>query len=284
MVVGDDHAVTVSPDLAAVVQGEAAQRIGRAVDVVIQHVHTSTLDGGRGVAIAQRHRPKTFGPSGGPGPRQPHRLFADRIAIRSTEPRPCGGDGRWPAGAWNGFARHRSHGCHGGRFGRHAITARYAGGDQHARARLDPADHEQKAHHRQEHRGKGAAILQQSRRRGSRHEQNVSWWVPSFIRRFDHNVNPVAGKDGFRMFFFWNARIHCRLFGVRVRAPGEPGRHSFSMRPVHVPTQLPGVLKSDGKPSHSKGHSKARLSLATIGLTLEGVRAGENLPCNRSKC
>src|SRR5208282_2018819 len=137
-----------------------------------------------------------------PRSRQADSLLTDCIVVRAAEPRPFGGDHRRPAGTWNRFARHGFDGCRRCHIGGDPIQARYARKDRHDWARANPAHYKHQTHHGQEHREKGAAVFQQPWRRGRRHEENVSWWVPSFYSAKTTMSTPEWGKRVSARFSF----------------------------------------------------------------------------------
>ena len=143
-------------------------------------------------------------------------------------------------------------GSHGGRTlaasaRRHLIEARHATNDRHGGARTNPADHEQQTHHRQEHREKGAAVLQQPWRRGGRHEQNVSWWVLSFITRRPQ-CQPRSGERC--VFTCLSSLLIRRLPASAIRSTLKgipcPAKNPHAIDPSIRP-RLPGMPATESR-------------------------------------
>jgi len=80
--------VAVAPNLLAVVQGEAAHRVGLALRIVVEHVDTAAPDRRARVPRPQLNGPQHLGAAVGPLPGQRHALVADAVPLRSAEPGP----------------------------------------------------------------------------------------------------------------------------------------------------------------------------------------------------
>ena len=100
----DGHGVGVTPNLAAVGQGETAQRVLLFVVVVIHEINAPLADGDAGITFPAIHGPQLARPGGVPGAGQRRGFRADAIAIRPAELGPEAGEIRRLGIALNEFA------------------------------------------------------------------------------------------------------------------------------------------------------------------------------------
>src|ERR1035441_8909206 len=81
--------IGIAPNLTAIRQGQAAERVLFLLAVVVHEVHAPIENGGAGVTVAHVNRPQLARLPWLPGSREARRFRANGIPVWSTELRPC---------------------------------------------------------------------------------------------------------------------------------------------------------------------------------------------------